>query len=201
MEINRLRRKMGIYCSADHARTMRDSDADTRYWRSQVLTLRAQHQQAVSYQAQLWARYHYYNSRIPTIAITWRQKARKAKFEAKMDAVWRKTVDARYEEEWAYNNYLRAAKATKDTHNAFKAEQREYAMYAVASTARKITRAVTPGKDKPQNTRNHDPLATNEQAKNSRKVSLDNIICHAESRRSSHTATVRHQRAADMGTR
>lgn len=200
-EINRLRRKLGIYCSADHARTMRELDADTRYWRSQVLTLRAQHQQAVSYQAQLWDRYHYYNSRIPLIAITWRQKARKAKFEAKMDAVWRETVDARYEEEWAYNNYLRAAKAAKDTHDAYKAEQREYAMYAVASTARKITRAVIPGKNMHLNTRNNEQLATNEQTKNDRKVSLDSIIGNAESRRCSHTATVRHQRAADMGTR
>lgn len=203
--INRLRRKMGIYCSADHARAMRELDDDTRYWRSQVLSLQAEHQQVVSYSDQLWERYHHYESRIPVIAITPHQRARKAKFERKMAALAPQLLDAKIEERWAYDAYLRAAKAAKDTHDAYKAEQREYASYAVRSVVRNITHAVIPHKEMRAHetpvSRTPQPIET-AQAAYGRKPSLDSIIATA-SRRSSHatSSTPHHRRGIDTRLR
>jgi len=198
--INRLRRKMGIYCSADHARTMRELDADTRYWRGQVLTLQAEHQQVVSYSDQLWERYHHYESRIPVIAITWRQKARKAKFENKMAALVPQIIDAGIEKDWAHEKYLMAAKAAKDTHDAYKAEQREYASYAVRSVVRNITRSIISNKDKCNCELPVQPTNT-QQATDDRKPSLDSIVDNAASRRSSHTSPPTPHHRRDIDTR
>ena len=69
-----------------------------------------------------------------------------------MAALAPKLIDAGIEQDWAWEKYLMAVKTAKDTHDAYKAEQREYAPYIVRNTVHDITRSIIPSMDKPQDT-------------------------------------------------